>query len=105
MAAGIFPSSAPMSGSTRKEGPSMNLPIHLRLRGARSDDTTRIALRAVLNAVHLLGLAAGTHLRKLRELPDPVADWLARLLEEQTKNAALSDLIEIQRERSGGVSK
>jgi transposase InsO family protein len=81
----------------------MNLPIHLRLRPVRGEDTTRTALRAVLNAAHLLGLAAGTHLRKLRALPDPVAELQARRQEAEIKAAALGALLEILLERFAKV--
>jgi hypothetical protein len=46
-------------------------PVHLRLRGMRDKTAERRALRAVLDATHLFGLAVGTHLRKLRELDVP----------------------------------
>jgi hypothetical protein len=46
-------------------------PVFLRLRGKVEGATERVALRAVLTAAHLFGLAAGTHLRKYS--PDPVS--------------------------------
>jgi hypothetical protein len=40
---------------------TFNPPVHLRLRAAAEDEVvTRLALRAALTAVRLLGLAAGT---------------------------------------------
>lgn len=54
-------------------------PLHLRLRGRIDEATERLALRATLAATHLFGLAAGTHLRKLRAMKDPLADLQARL--------------------------
>ena len=47
--------------------------------------TERLALRAALTAAHLLGLAAGTHLRKLRNLGDPLAEARARMEEAEMK--------------------
>lgn len=60
-------------------------PLHLRLRGGCDEGTARRALRAVLDATHLLGLTTGTHLRKLRELSDPLADLQARLQEAELR--------------------
>lgn len=54
-------------------------PVHLRLRGTCDEVIARRGLRAVLDSVHLLGLAAGTHLRKLREMNDPLVELQARL--------------------------
>jgi len=57
----------------------MILPVHLRMRGTIDEATERVALRAVLAAARLLGLATGTHLRHLRGLTDPLAQLQARL--------------------------
>ncbi|MBK5257629.1 MAG: DDE-type integrase/transposase/recombinase [Vicinamibacteria bacterium] len=53
-------------------------PLDLRM-GRLDEKATRLALRAVLSACHLLGLAAGVHLRSLRAMKDPLADLQARL--------------------------
>jgi len=60
-------------------------PVHLRLRGGCEQRTERRALRAVLDATHLLGLATGTHLRRLRELNDPLAELQVRLQEAELR--------------------
>lgn len=54
-------------------------PVDLRVRGRIDEKTSRLALRAVLSASHLLGLAAGVNLRNLRGMKDPLADLQARL--------------------------
>jgi len=53
----------------------------LRTRGELDELTERLALRAALTASQLLGLAAGTHLRRLRAENDPLARAQARLEE------------------------
>ena len=53
-------------------------PVHLRLRGTLDEATEHLALRAALSASHLLGLATGTHLRKLRAQDTPLAELEAR---------------------------
>lgn len=63
----------------------MNAPVHLRLRAPTPDSATRLALRATLNAAHLLGLAAGTYLRKLRAARDPLMHAQARLEEAELR--------------------
>jgi transposase InsO family protein len=60
-------------------------PVHLRLRGKLDEATERLALRAALTASHLLGLATGTHLRRLRGLNDPAAGLQARLEEAELR--------------------
>jgi len=60
-------------------------PVHLRLRGKIDLATERLALRAALTSAHLLGLAAGTHLRSLRNLGDPLAALQARIEEGEIK--------------------
>lgn len=60
-------------------------PLHLRLRRATPEAATRLALRATLNAAHLLGLAAGVHLRKLRAAKDPLIHAQARLEEAELR--------------------
>src|SRR5207245_7063021 len=56
-----------------------------RLRGILDEATERLALRAALSASHLLGLATGTHLRKLRAQNDPLAEIQARLEEAELR--------------------
>lgn len=77
----------------------MTLPVHLRLRGAHSEAMTRRALRAVLNAAHILGLATGAHLSKLRGLRDSVAEINARLQEAEVNARIGWELLELQSER------
>jgi hypothetical protein len=62
-------------------------PVRLRLRGGIDDLTETLALRAALTAAHLLGLATGILLRRLRELDDPLAEALARAKEAEFKAA------------------
>ncbi len=72
-----------------------NPPVDLRVRGRIDEQTTRLALRAVLSASHLLGLAAGVHLRSLRALKDPVADLQARLELAELRARLAWDAVEI----------
>jgi hypothetical protein len=65
--------------------PEIALPVSLRLRGILDEATERLALRAALSASHLLGLATGTHLRKLRAQNDPLAELQARLEEAELR--------------------
>jgi hypothetical protein len=60
-------------------------PIHLRTRRKLEQTSERLALRAALTAAHLLGLATGTHLRRLRGQKDPQMDLQARLEEAELK--------------------
>ena len=71
------------------------LPIHLRLRGRLDEATERLALRAALTASHLLGLATGTHLRRLRGLNDPLAHLQARLEESELRARLAFETAEI----------
>ena len=70
-------------------------PVDLRLRGSTDEKTTRLALRAVLSAAHLLGLATGVHLRSLRGLKDPLADLQARLDVAELRARLAFEMIEI----------
>jgi transposase InsO family protein len=72
-----------------------NTPVHLRLRGARPEAATRLALRAALNAAHLLGLAAGTHLRKLRAAKDPLMQAQARIEEAELRVHLALEVVEM----------
>ena len=74
-------------------------PIHLRLRGKIDQATERLALRTVLNAAHLLGLAAGTHLRQTRGSKDPLADMQARLDLAELRARLAWEAVEILTER------
>ena len=58
-------------------------PVHLRLGTARDEKTEKLALRAVLTAARLLGVATGTHLRHLRDSRDPLTTLQARLQEAE----------------------
>ena len=54
------------------DGPdTLSPPIRCQLRGKVDEATERFALRAVLTAARLFGLATGTHLRQLRNLERP----------------------------------
>jgi transposase InsO family protein len=75
------------------------LPIHLRLRGKIDESTERLALQATLAATHLFGLATGTHLRRLRSLPDPVAELKARLEEAELRARLAWRIVEMLIER------
>jgi transposase InsO family protein len=70
-------------------------PVHLRLRAIPDEAATRLALRAVLTAVHLLGLAAGTHLRQLRGTPEPLCDLHARLQQAELQARLAWEVVEI----------
>ncbi len=70
-------------------------PIRCQLRGEIDENTERLALRAVLTAARLFGLAAGTHLRQLRNLDDPLADMQARLEEAQLHARLAWEIVEI----------
>lgn len=50
---------------------TLSPPIRRQLRGKVDEATERLALRGVLTAASIFGLAAGTHLRQLRSLNDP----------------------------------
>ena len=58
-------------------------PVHLRLGTAREEKTEKLALRAVLTAARLLGVATGTHPRHLRDARDPLTTLHARLQEAE----------------------
>jgi hypothetical protein len=75
------------------------MPTGMRLRGRTDQETERQALRATLNAAHLLGLAAGTHLRSLRALQDPIAELKARQQEAELRAALAWEMLEIQNAR------
>jgi len=75
--------------------PEIALPVSLRLRGILDEATERLALRAALSASHLLGLATGTHLRKLRAQNDPLAELQARLEEAELRARLAGETAEI----------
>lgn len=70
-------------------------PVYLRLRGTLDEATERLALRAVFSASHLLGLATGTHLRKLRAQNDPLAELQARLEEAELRARLAGETAEL----------
>lgn len=78
-------------------------PVHLRLRGKLEEASERLALRAALTASHLLGLAAGTHLRELRGLDDPLANLQARLEEAELRARLAWDAADTLRARFAKV--
>ena len=51
---------------------STSPPVHLRMGTALEENAEKLALRAVLTAARLLGVATGTHLRHLRGSQDPL---------------------------------
>jgi hypothetical protein len=78
------------------DGPdSLSPPIRCQFRDKIDDATERVALRAVLATARLLGLAAGTQLRQLRNLSDPLATMQARLDEAQLHARLAWEIIEI----------
>ena len=60
-------------------------PVHLRLGVALEHKAERLALRAVLTASRLLGVATGTHLRHIRDSNDPLPTLHARLQEAELR--------------------
>jgi transposase InsO family protein len=70
-------------------------PVFLRLRGKVEGATERVALRAVLTAAHLFGLAAGTHLRQLRGAKDPLMDAQGRLEEADLRARLAMEIVDI----------
>ena len=60
-------------------------PVHLRLGVALERKAEKLALRAVLTAARLLGVATGTHLRHLRDTEDPLPTLHARLQEAELR--------------------
>ena len=78
------------------DGPgTLRLPIHCQLRGKVDEAAERFALRAVLATARLFGLAAGTHLRQLRNLSDPLASMQARLEEAQLHARIAWEIVEL----------
>jgi transposase InsO family protein len=70
-------------------------PVHLRLRRALGDASEQVALRAALTASHLLGLATGTHLRRLRAERDALVQLQARLEEAELRARLATEALEI----------
>ncbi|HEY7700399.1 MAG TPA: DDE-type integrase/transposase/recombinase [Vicinamibacteria bacterium] len=70
-------------------------PLRLLLRHKLEAQTEKLALRAVLNAAHLLGLATGVFLRELRGWNDPLAEAAARLKEAQLQAKLAWEIVEI----------
>lgn len=60
-------------------------PVHLRLGVPLEQKAEKLALRAVLTASRLLGVATGTHLRHLRDTKDPLPTLHARLQEAELR--------------------
>lgn len=71
------------------------LPVRLRLRARLDDAKERLALRAALTAAHLLGLAAGRHLRLLRAGNDPLVALKAQLVEAQLQARLAWQIVEV----------
>ena len=74
---------------------TLSPPIRCQLRGNVDEATERFALGAVLTAARLFGLAAGTHLRQLRNLNDPLASVQARLEEAQLHARLAWEIVEL----------
>jgi len=70
-------------------------PAFLRLRGKIDGATERIALRAVLTAARLLGVAIGTHLREIRGQEDPLLALQARLEEAELRSRLALEIVDI----------
>ena len=70
-------------------------PVHLRLRKTFGEATEHIALRAALTASHLLGLATGTHLRRLRAERDALVQLQASLEEAELRARLATEALEI----------
>jgi transposase InsO family protein len=70
-------------------------PVRVRLRHKLEAKTDKLALRAVLSAAHLLGLATGVFLRELRGLNDPLAEVAARLREAQLQAKLAWEIVDI----------
>jgi transposase InsO family protein len=70
-------------------------PLRLRLRDKLEAKTEKLALRAVLNAAHLLGLATGVFLRELCGRNDPLAEAVARLKEAQLQAKLAWEIVEL----------
>ena len=78
------------------DGPeTLSPPIRCQLRGQVDEATERLALRAVLTTALLLGLAAGTHLRQIRNLNDPLARMQARIEEAQLHARLAWEIVEL----------
>jgi hypothetical protein len=76
-----------------------SLPASLPFRGAIDRPTERLALRAVLAAARLLGLATGIHLRELRSGLDPLLRLQAQLEEAQIQARLAWEVVEILSDR------
>jgi hypothetical protein len=73
----------------------LSFPVRCRLCGAIDESSERFALRAVLVAARLFGLAAGTHLRQLRNLGEPLATMQAQLEEARLQARLAWEVAEI----------
>jgi hypothetical protein len=78
---------------------TLSPPIRCQPRGRVDEKTERLALRAVLTAARLLGLATGTQLRQLRSLDDPLVRAQARLEEAQLQARLAWEIVEILSDR------
>jgi transposase InsO family protein len=78
-------------------------PYRWHLRTAVSAKTERIALRAVLTAARLLGLAAGVHLRQLRSLKDPLGEAQSLLQQAQLQAQLAWEIIDMLLDRFGRI--
>jgi transposase InsO family protein len=87
--------SRPVPSPTTDGPDTLSPPVRCQLRGKVDDATERFALRAVLTAARLFGLAAGTHLRQLRNLNDPLTSMQARIEEAQLHARLAWEIVEI----------
>jgi len=76
-----------------------SLPVRLRLRAKPAPIDEKRALRATLSAAHLLGLAAGRHLRVMRASRDPLVELRARLEEAELRARLAWEAADILRSR------
>lgn len=77
----------------------LSLPLHLRLRARPREFEIRLALRAALTAAHLLGVAAGTHLRRLRGHADPLIDFQGQAAASETRARLALETADLLRRR------
>ena len=70
-------------------------PVRLRLRHALDNGTEKLALKAVLAAAHLIGLAIGASLRQLRGTGNPLATAEAVIRELELKAKIAWELTEL----------
>jgi transposase InsO family protein len=78
-------------------------PHRWHLRTKVSAQTEKLALRAVLTAARLLGLAAGVHLRQLRSVKDPLGEAQSLLQQAQLQAQIAWEIIDMLLDRFGRI--